>query len=388
MTKQITFFVPNAIGGVSTVVRNYLSYITGFDYALFVVKTCNTAQNRAEINFTFPNAITLDFYYSNFENATRVYKRLYKFLPEPDSIIIATDALELGMAHYLKLSNKIIFVVMGDFQHYYNLAITHRDIVDLYIAISDEIAGKLKELLPDKASRIIRSYYPVPEITNKNVVSEADVRVFFVGRFEESKGVLLIPKIDSYLKRNHISVNWTLVGDGALKQQIVDEIADIKNFNFMGFLTYRELIEEYKNHDIYLLPSKSEGLPISLIEAMKSGLVPIVSDISGGIREIVFDGVNGFLINPGNAEDFASALYNLDGNRGLLKRLRASALSYSLKKFNPQVNADAFFELISTVCSDTRPKSIESDFVLKNRLDHPFIPNNFVKVVRKTRSRL
>lgn len=386
MKKRVTFFLPDVIGGVSTVIRNYLFYVTDQEFEFCVIKTCNTAQNRAKVNFVFPNALGLEFHYSHFENITKVFNRLYNFLPYPDSTIIATDALELGMAHYLKLSNRVIFVVMGDFDHYYNLAITHQDIIDLYIAISDEIVEKLKTVLPNKATQIIRAYFPVPDITTGNEISEAQLRIIFVGRFDRGKGVLLIPKIDSYLKRNHIPVNWTLVGDGPIKQQIIDTISDPENFHFKGFLSYSELIEEYKKHDIYILPSESEGLPISLIEAMKSGLVPVVSDIPGGIREIVSDGVNGFRIAPGDSDKFAATLHKLDADRDLLKRLRAHALRSSSEKFNPTVNAAAFFESVSTVCSEPTTKSMDSSYIIKNRLDRPFIPNSIVKMIRKARS--
>lgn len=386
MKKQVTFFLPNVIGGVSTVIRNYLSYTTGHEFEFCVIKTCDTAQNRAKVISVFPRASNLEFHYSHLENITKVYNRLYSFMPDPDSTIIATDVLELGMAHYLKLSNRVIFVVMGDFNHYYNLAVTHQDIVDLYIAISDEIVEKLKKVLPNRASHIIRSYFPVPEITTKNEISEADLRIIFVGRFDEAKGVLLIPKIDSYLKRKHISVNWTLVGDGPLRQPVIDTISGAENFNFTGYLGYSELIEEYKNHDIYLLPSESEGLPISLIEAMKSGLVPVVSDIPGGIREVVSNGVNGFRIEPRNSNEFAATLHKLDIDRNLLKELRARAIYFSSEKFNPVINAATFFESVSTICSNSTTKSIDSSFLIKNRLDRPFMPNSIVKMVRKVRN--
>jgi glycosyltransferase involved in cell wall biosynthesis len=386
LKKKVTFFLPDSIGGVSTVIRNYLSYTDDHSFESCVVKVRNTAQNRARIISAFPDALNMEFPYSHFENRTKVYQRLYKFMPDPDSAIIATDALELGMAHYLRLSNRVIFVVMGDFQHYYNLAVTHQEVVDLFVAISDEIAEKLRALLPHRVSRIKRLYFPVPDIVQRNEVSMTCLRVIFVGRFDEAKGLLLIPKIDAWLKENHSFVNWTLVGDGPLRQQFIDAISGAGNFNLVGFLSYPELIEEYKNHDVYLLPSKSEGLPISLIEAMKSGLVPVVSDLPGGIREVVAEGVNGFRIDPGNADRFAAMLYKLDADRELLKALRERALSCVVGMFDPTVNATAFFETVSVICSDPTTKSVNNRFTMENRLDRPFIPNGIVQSIRKLRS--
>ncbi len=58
-------------------------------------------------------------------------------------------------------------------------------------------------------------------------------------------------------------------------------------------------MEYYSNHDIHLFinVSKSEGLPVSIIEAISFGIPVIATDV-GGTREIVFDGKNGFLIKP------------------------------------------------------------------------------------------
>lgn len=78
-----------------------------------------------------------------------------------------------------------------------------------------------------------------------------------------------------------------------------------------GRLTFcdfqREIAPFYKIMDVNILPSQNEGLGLTLIEAMAAG-VPCIGADSGGIREIIDDGVNGFLFQPGNSKDLSEKI--------------------------------------------------------------------------------
>ena len=68
---------------------------------------------------------------------------------------------------------------------------------------------------------------------------------------------------------------------------------------FIGWVSDEKKIQYLNKADAFILPSYNEGLPISILEAMTYGL-PIVSTKVGGIPEVLKDGINGFLIEPGN----------------------------------------------------------------------------------------
>ena len=68
---------------------------------------------------------------------------------------------------------------------------------------------------------------------------------------------------------------------------------------YLGWVSGAEKIDVFNIADIFVLPSYNEGLPISILEAMSYGL-PILSTTVGGIPEIVENGVNGFLVEPGD----------------------------------------------------------------------------------------
>jgi glycosyltransferase involved in cell wall biosynthesis len=83
-----------------------------------------------------------------------------------------------------------------------------------------------------------------------------------------------------------------------------------ERFYYGGVVTGNEKWRVLAENDIFLLPSKYEGLPMALLEAMAAGCVPVVSDV-GSVSTVVEDGVNGYLVEPGNTEQVVSRLKDL-----------------------------------------------------------------------------
>ena len=89
----------------------------------------------------------------------------------------------------------------------------------------------------------------------------------------------------------------------------------------------------YKQADIYVLPSYAEGLPMSILEAASYGL-PIVATRVGGIPEIIDDGVNGFLIDPGDKGALTDRLLRLIENPELRSQMGRAAYQKVKEKFD------------------------------------------------------
>jgi glycosyltransferase involved in cell wall biosynthesis len=89
---------------------------------------------------------------------------------------------------------------------------------------------------------------------------------------------------------------------------------------FLGSVTDEEKVAALHRAEVFLLPSYGEGQPLSILEAMAAGL-PIISTTVGSIAEVIEDGTNGFLVQPGDVNALASAMINLGEDADLRRRM-------------------------------------------------------------------
>src|SRR5205823_6208080 len=94
---------------------------------------------------------------------------------------------------------------------------------------------------------------------------------------------------------------------------------------YRGALTNRETVDALADHDVFVLPTRHEGLPVGLVEAMGAGLVPIVSDIESGVPDVVTAGINGLMPGVADIDGFAAAITRLASARTLLETMSAAA---------------------------------------------------------------
>ena len=106
-------------------------------------------------------------------------------------------------------------------------------------------------------------------------------------------------------------VEFIIYGEGKLKESLQQQINCLGLSNkvkLAGYVKEKELL--YDNADILVICSDTEGIPFVLLEAMERGIVVIATRV-GGIPEIITDGENGLLVDPGDFEGMADSLERL-----------------------------------------------------------------------------
>jgi len=144
----------------------------------------------------------------------------------------------------------------------------------------------------------------IPPITDHrdNKIKNNVLKLLFLGRIGQRKGVFdlveVFAKNKDYYKGK---VKLSLGGDGEVKllQSLILEKGLQDVIEYVGWVSADKKAALLTDANIYILPSYNEGLPISILEAMSYGL-PIIATNIGGIPEVVNDGYNGFVIEPGN----------------------------------------------------------------------------------------
>jgi len=136
-------------------------------------------------------------------------------------------------------------------------------------------------------------------------------------------------------------VKLMLVGTGkdrAKLKKLVNELELEKHVEFVGKVLNEEIPEYMTASDIFVLPSLSESFSITNLEAMASGLPVVVSKV-GGLPEIINDGVNGFLVEPGNAKQISEKVLLLLGDHELRETI-SNNNKENIKKYSWETVVD------------------------------------------------
>ena len=145
-----------------------------------------------------------------------------------------------------------------------------------------------------------------------NVKEKKQMVIGSAGRLNTQKGFASLIKAMRFVDKN---ISLQIAGDGKLKYDLRYLIKKYKLKNRVSLVGPQKNIQKfYKGLDIYVQPSKWEGLGISVLEAGAAGL-PVIASRVDGIREIIEDGLDGFLYNYGDEKLLAEKINNLAGSR-------------------------------------------------------------------------
>jgi colanic acid/amylovoran biosynthesis glycosyltransferase len=145
-----------------------------------------------------------------------------------------------------------------------------------------------------------------------------EIRILTVGRLVEKKGIRYALEAVALLLRRHPEwkLCYDIIGEGPQCAEIKETVTALglqKQVNLHGAGTMQEVHRHVQNAHLFLLPSVTdksgdqEGIPVSLMEAMATGL-PILSTVHTGIPELVQDGVSGYLVAEGDVQALAEKL--------------------------------------------------------------------------------
>ena len=191
---------------------------------------------------------------------------------------------------------------------------------------------------------------PMPAQTSGSTpASGAPLRILYLGRLEESqKRVRCFPEILQRLVASGIPFHWTIAGDGAegpWLRSALKSASPTQTVSFMGKVEYSDVPRVLAGHDVFLLASAFEGLPLSLLEAMACGLVPVVSDLPSGIREVV-DETSGVLVKPDHIPGYADAIARLHQDRAGLDGLRLNVRTKVEREFSVAAMTDRWVRML------------------------------------------
>lgn len=191
----------------------------------------------------------------------------------------------------------------------------------------------------------INKFYPV--IKNKHNTNEEIIKLLFVSRLIERKGLqFVIPSLKKIEEKSHKIVRLIIVGDGPYRKDL-EKIAmenDCTNMIcFEGQKEKIELLSYYQQADIFIFPSKKEGMPNVVLEAMACGL-PIVMTPCEGSKELVTN--NGFI---SSIDTFADKITELCSNTELRRHMGQNSLTNVEKIFTWKSVGTKYMDLFEKI---------------------------------------
>lgn len=163
------------------------------------------------------------------------------------------------------------------------------------------------------------------QLREKLNISENDFVIIYPAEYSPRKNHAMIFKAMAQLIGYCPGLLLLLPGDGPSRQEYGMLVQSLGLQDSVRFLGYQDHVEEYiAASDINVAPSRQEGLPTHVIESLSMGLPCIATNIRGQ-RDLIRDGVNGYIVALNDHEKLAEYISLLDNDRSLLHRLSTSA---------------------------------------------------------------
>jgi glycosyltransferase involved in cell wall biosynthesis len=173
-------------------------------------------------------------------------------------------------------------------------------------------------------------------------VSDETLVLTFVGRLDEQKGVdVLLQSLAQLMLQNEMKIQLWIIGDGPKEVELRSLCQKFGLAGIVQFIGRQEVVVSFlQASDIFILPSRYEGMSIALLEALAAGLPCIVTDV-GDNSLVVSDGIQGKVVPPDQPQALAQAIRALVEDRSLLQQMgtqaRESAVAYGVERMSRQV---------------------------------------------------
>jgi glycosyltransferase involved in cell wall biosynthesis len=186
---------------------------------------------------------------------------------------------------------------------------------------------------------------------------DTPLRLVYIGRLAPGKGLLESIEALRIARSRGVAARLVLVGGGPEEPRLRQYVRDAgltRDVTFVGPAYGDAKAQLLSQADALLLPSYSEGLPYSLLEAMAAGVVPVVTPV-GAIPDVIADGEHGLIVPPRDAEAISKAIQKLAADRVALARMSAACRKHVAAGYSIERVAKDFAELYWGLCARPAP---------------------------------
>jgi glycosyltransferase involved in cell wall biosynthesis len=386
---RIIHFYNGLGGGVHSVINNLISFDKEVSLVSEVVYIVENKHKNSYFRFHFNQSIKEHFFfYDKMSNLNYQFQQLYKIFNDENAILVAHDWFELGMISHLAIKNPVISILHGNYEYYYELYKKHKNSVSFFLCVSKALHNKLITDYNGIRDKIFHYSYPVKN-RPFSFIDHNKISIIFVASnlADPNKNLACIQAIELYLIEEHVYAEWHIIGAGIELPQLQKNLgisperlfhyANVDNIDMDGI---------YSKANIFLMPSYNEGLPVSLVEAMKNGLVPIVNSWNGSAEQLVETNVSGYIVQNNEPMEYSKYIIYLSKNPRKIFELSIAAYNCSHHLHDETLQVIEFKTYLKDAVALNTIRKKEK--VYGSRLDSPFIPAFLTKTLRSISSKL
>jgi glycosyltransferase involved in cell wall biosynthesis len=288
-------------------------------------------------------------------------------------IIFQPDIIHIHMSYKGSFYRKSVFVILGkvllgiptvihvhgsSFKDFYSSLSNMRkkycryilNKIDRLIVLSEDWKRYFSDIV--NPVQILVLYNGVHTVQYSGYRQNDPLHALFLGRLGRRKGTYDLLDAVKLLKEHRVPFKLLLAGDGEIDEvkRIVKK-EHLENYvEILGWINGSQKTDLLQNSDVLVLPSYNEGLPMAILEAMDYGMT-VISTPVGGIPEVIKDGVNGFLVEPGDVKGLVEKFVHLAENPALSRTMGEKNQVKVKKEFDLTVilkDLELLYEELST----------------------------------------
>ncbi len=218
-----------------------------------------------------------------------------------------------------------------------------------HAAMDEGVAAEKITVIPNGVTPLDTSSIHRPQARKDLGLVEQDVFLLSVGRLTYQKGHEILVQAMPRIVSRYPNVKAGICGEGPLRPQLESQIVKLGLSGHVRLLgAWSDVSPALVAADMFVLPSRWEGLSRALMEAMAQG-VPVVATQVDGIKDLVVDGVTGLLVPPEDSERLGNSILQLLEHPELMTRISTAARTHVLQVHSTDDMCKKYYELMRTL---------------------------------------
>lgn len=335
-------------------------FISGYIKKLGLLLAKNYKMGDKIILSNFPASLVL---YEAIKNNQKIRKEDICWISfEPDRILYYNKTVNLGymppdlikfryrfITIFLKSWRKKDYFVIKNIGKITTLSDYVTELTKKVYRISGVETGLCMYINPKEIIKVDKKKAIVEINKHYNLnLSNGDLIILSLSRLEHSKGLLQLVNILEQLKNKDIKFKCLIGGTGTLYNQLEIKSKFVKEIKLLGFIPDYFLKQLYSVSDIFVFLGKKEtGGPLTILEAMYCGSIPIAANDAGPV-ELINHQKSGFLVNPDDDKEIINLIYRLSVNKdnNKLEKIKTLAINSIVEKHTLDIFYEKFKNLL------------------------------------------